>query len=363
MPLTPVTEVTSPLSNATHLDKSVYDPAGIAEQVVGTTATQTLTNKTLTTPTINSPAISTPTGITPNDVGAEPALGFTPENAANKAIANGYASLDANSEVVQLPIGAAAATAGAILQADGTWVLRQPVDAAGAAIASAATVDLTAATGNLVHITGTTAVSAWTMNSGQRVKCVADAALPLTYNATTNALNSGAANVTLAAGDRFDVYSDGTTVRVDVHKATGGPVKPLDGLYLYGTANQSVTVVNTWQDRTGLTQTGVAPAWLSVNAAAGTVTVLESGTYFAAFCHNWYSNGALAHNGYSRISAGVSVADQYSTFHSSITGWTSQNASIVAQLSANDVIKAQIYSSSLLPYSSSVVRLMVARIK
>jgi hypothetical protein len=34
--------------------KSTYDPANIAQQVVGTTATQTLTNKTLTSPTFNA---------------------------------------------------------------------------------------------------------------------------------------------------------------------------------------------------------------------------------------------------------------------------------------------------------------------
>lgn len=43
---------------------STYDPATIAEQLVGLTATQTLTNKTLT-----SPAITTPTGIVKGDVG------------------------------------------------------------------------------------------------------------------------------------------------------------------------------------------------------------------------------------------------------------------------------------------------------
>lgn len=36
---------------------STYDPATIAEQLVGLTATQTLTNKTLTSPTINTPAL------------------------------------------------------------------------------------------------------------------------------------------------------------------------------------------------------------------------------------------------------------------------------------------------------------------
>lgn len=49
---------------------STYDPAGIAEQLVGLTAVQTLTNKTLTSPVINSP-----TGITASDVAAEPTLG------------------------------------------------------------------------------------------------------------------------------------------------------------------------------------------------------------------------------------------------------------------------------------------------
>ncbi len=43
---------------------ATYDPAGVNQQVVGTTATQTLTNKTLTSPVIN-----TPTGIVKADVG------------------------------------------------------------------------------------------------------------------------------------------------------------------------------------------------------------------------------------------------------------------------------------------------------
>jgi hypothetical protein len=43
---------------------ATYDPANIAEQLVGTTASQTLTNKTLTAPVINSP-----TGIVKGDVG------------------------------------------------------------------------------------------------------------------------------------------------------------------------------------------------------------------------------------------------------------------------------------------------------
>lgn len=39
---------------------AVYDPAAITEQLVGLTATQTLTNKTLTSPTLTTPALGTP---------------------------------------------------------------------------------------------------------------------------------------------------------------------------------------------------------------------------------------------------------------------------------------------------------------
>lgn len=87
-----------------------------------------------------------------------------------------------------------------------------PVDLPlGANIASAATVDLSAATGNSVHITGTTAITAVTLSSGQFRMVVFDGVLTLTHHATNNNLPGGA-NITTAAGDRALYYSDGTTV-------------------------------------------------------------------------------------------------------------------------------------------------------
>ena len=79
-------------------------------------------------------------------------------------------------------------------------------------IASAATVDLSTATGNVTRITGTTAVSAWTMNAGQWHMVIADGALPLTYHATTNKLNTGGSNYTCAAGDRVLLHKDNSGV-------------------------------------------------------------------------------------------------------------------------------------------------------
>ena len=80
----------------------------------------------------------------------------------------------------------------------------------GTAIASAATVNLNTATGNRVHITGTTAITAVTLTRGPRT-VIFDGILTLTHNATTNNLPS-AANITTAAGDRAIYESDGTTV-------------------------------------------------------------------------------------------------------------------------------------------------------
>lgn len=80
--------------------------------------------------------------------------------------------------------------------------------AASTDIASAATVDLSAATGNVTRITGTTATSAFTMNAGQWHLCIADGAWPLTYHATTNKINTGGSNYTCAAGDRVLLHKD-----------------------------------------------------------------------------------------------------------------------------------------------------------
>lgn len=96
--------------------------------------------------------------------------------------------------------------------------------AAGANIASASTVNLSAATGNVVHITGTTTITAVTLAGGMFRTVIFDDALTLTHHATNNNL-PGAANITTAAGDRAVYWSDGTTVWcVSYTRATGAPV-------------------------------------------------------------------------------------------------------------------------------------------
>jgi hypothetical protein len=91
----------------------------------------------------------------------------------------------------------------------------------GADIASATTLNLTTATGNGVHVTGTTTITGVTLGSGMLRLVVFDGILTLTHNATTNNL-PGAANITTAAGDRAIYWSDGTTVYCMVYMPAAG---------------------------------------------------------------------------------------------------------------------------------------------
>jgi hypothetical protein len=77
-------------------------------------------------------------------------------------------------------------------------------------IASASTTDLSTATGNYIHITGTTTITSFgTVTSGTHVILVFDGALTLTYNATSLILPT-AANIITAAGDAAIFESEGS---------------------------------------------------------------------------------------------------------------------------------------------------------
>lgn len=78
----------------------------------------------------------------------------------------------------------------------------------GADKASAGTVDLSTATGDFVHITGTTTITAITLSSGDERTVVFDGALTLTHNATTLILPGGL-NIQTIAGDTAIFRGDG----------------------------------------------------------------------------------------------------------------------------------------------------------
>lgn len=80
----------------------------------------------------------------------------------------------------------------------------------GANIASAGTVNLTTATGNYVHVTGTTTITGFTIPQGAERMVVFDGVLTLTNGA--NLLLPTGANITTAAGDVAIIRGDTATI-------------------------------------------------------------------------------------------------------------------------------------------------------
>lgn len=93
----------------------------------------------------------------------------------------------------------------------------------GTDIASAATINLTTASGDLVHVTGTTTITAITIPVGAERTVIFDGALTLTHGAAL--LLPGAQNITTAANDRMIVRGDTAgAVVVAYIPASGKPV-------------------------------------------------------------------------------------------------------------------------------------------
>jgi hypothetical protein len=156
-------------------------------------------------------------------------------------------------------------------------------EAVGTPIASASTINLTTATGNLVHITGTTAITAVTLGAGMRREVIFDGILTLTHHATNNNLPGGA-NITTAAGDRVEYWSDGTTVYCTCYTKTDGtsvisPTIASSAEAIAGTNNTKM--ITPLRVRDAFNCTGTAPvyacrAWVNFNGT-GTPTIRASG--------------------------------------------------------------------------------------
>mgnify|MGYP003393085710 CR=1 FL=1 len=93
--------------------------------------------------------------------------------------------------------------------------------AKGADIASAATLNLDNATGDLIDVTGTTAITAITLAEGRHRTVRFTGVLVLTNGASL--VNLGAANITTAAGDfaKFRGYASGVVRMVGYERASG----------------------------------------------------------------------------------------------------------------------------------------------
>lgn len=153
--------------------------------------------------------------------------------AAFGASGTGFATLDyVNAVATSAALPGQTSNAGKWLITNGTiasWTDTHTIamnEAKGADIASAATINLTTATGNLVHVTGTTTITAITIPVGAQRVIIFDGALTLTNGAAL--LLPGAANITTAANDRAIVRGDTAgAILISYTRATGYATVPI----------------------------------------------------------------------------------------------------------------------------------------
>lgn len=139
------------------------------------------------------------------------------------------------------------------------------VQAVGANVASASTINLTTVAGNACHVTGTTTITAVTLATGKFCEVIFDGILTLTHHTTNNNLPS-AANITTAAGDRAAYWSDGTTVYcLRYQRANGTAVVGLTAGQLAGTATNDNA------------STGNVGEYLSSSVSSGSPVAMTSG--------------------------------------------------------------------------------------
>jgi hypothetical protein len=158
-------------------------------------------------------------------------------------------------------------------------------EAQGADIASAGTVNLTTATGNYVHITGTTTITAITLAQGAERTVVFDGALTLT-NGASLLLPSGA-NITTVAGDTavFRGEAAGVVRCVFYYRKAGTS--------LNATASNTIAQLNTnvtvTDSGTGKVETTVDGTIISEETLAARKSTIDGGsTLYPEFkCRAW----------------------------------------------------------------------------
>lgn len=156
----------------------------------------------------------------------------------------------------------------------------------GADIASASTINLDTATGDLVDVTGTTAITAITLAEGEERTVRFTGILTLTHGASL--VLPGSANITTAAGDFaiFRGYASGVVRCVSYSPLTGAAIASIpkslvttagDTIYATGASTPARLAIGTARQVLTVNAGATAPAWANP-ITLGTPQASTSGT-------------------------------------------------------------------------------------
>lgn len=252
----------------------------------------------------------------------------------------------------------------------------------GADIASASTINLTTATGNAVHVTGTVTITAVTLGSGMWRLVIFDGALTLTHHATNNNLPGGV-NITTVANDRALYWSDGTTVYCMVYEpatvtGTGSTVKAASPTFT-GTplSTTAAADTNTTQIATTAFVLGQSATQAQQETGSSTTVYVSPGRqqYHASACKAWvrvtgtgtvtivasYNVTSVTDNGVGDYSPQFTVAFSASTSYSwtgnakAANTATSDGTTIVINTPATGSIRGLTVDGAFSPVDSALV--------
>jgi len=243
-------------------------------------------------------------------------------------------------------------------------------EAKGADIASAATVNLSTATGNLVHITGTTNITAFTIPSGAMREVVFDGILTLT-NSATLILPTGA-NITTAVGDTATIRGDGAAARITKYQRADG--KPL-ALTPIGDHEVVVHTGNGF----GSTNTRIRRYTTVLKNVGTAITYADSATLGSSFTINengFYAITNIAQGGgtASPTTVGISINSAQLTTDIDAVGFTASNrvgssyAIVIGsitrtlKLSAGDVIRSHYGTTANAVDAFSTTMMSIAKV-
>jgi len=248
---------------------------------LGTPSSGTLTNCTGTAAGLTAGTVTTNANLTGHvtSVGNAAVLGSFTIAQLNTAVSDAnVAQAGANSDITSL-----------------TGITGLINEAQGSNIASASTINLTTATGNYVHITGTTTITAITLAQGAERTIVFDGALTFT-NGASLILPSGA-NITTAAGDTAIVRGEaaGVVRCINYTKANGSTIAalPTSMVRLHTANGYGSTNTRIRRFTTTVTNTGSDITYADSAANGASFTINTSGIYSISYSDSFTVTGCL----------------------------------------------------------------------